>query len=355
MSLSLFALFVAVNVTLKNTYDFSFLRSFINLIGSIILCVCFVYKVCTLDKYNTIYEYFFIILLAQSFIVIAMMFIPSIKDFIQGFSQSAEAIERMSTYMGVRGLGLTGSIAFGFAITMAILLFSCLRGVDLVKNEGLIKVNSIVFLIIAFACLSAGRTSVIGIVLGLIYLLLINIKNIYSIIRVFSVITILIIVIWYSFTFLLDKQSSIYSVFEYYSKYVFQSVYNYVNTGSFSVSSVDSLIDKMYFLPDGDLVFGHGKYTTDTDRYYMETDAGYMRFLLYFGTFGSALIYTLFTLIFVYVFIKAGGGLNLFYYLLFLFFMSIILHYKGEVILYNVAYMKVLFMSLLFELTKSSR
>lgn len=127
-----------------------------------------------------------------------------------------------------------------------------------------------------------------------------------------------------------------------YSRYVFQFAYNYFNTGSASVSSLEGL-QNMYFYPDGDLIFGHGKYTNESGGYYLGTDAGYMRFLLYFGGVGSLLIYGVFIFPILYVYLIKPIKLNGLLFGITLILMTFILHYKGEVVLYNVAYMKVVF------------
>jgi len=56
--------------------------------------------------------------------------------------------------------------------------------------------------------------------------------------------------------------------------------------------SADKLVYDMYFWPgDATFFFGDGRYTNLNGSYYMNTDAGFMRIVLYFGTIGAALVY----------------------------------------------------------------
>lgn len=67
-------------------------------------------------------------------------------------------------------------------------------------------------------------------------------------------------------------------------------------------SSGDKLAYDMYFMPGVDtLLFGDGQYLNDDGSYYMHTDTGYMRGMLYFGVIGLLLLYG------IYVFLCLWG------------------------------------------------
>lgn len=339
-------------ILLKSTYDFSFLRSFINLGGSILFCVCFV--ACIVDSKSNLYKCFYELILFQSLFVVVMMFFPSVREVIQSIILPEDAIDRMATYMGVRGLGLAGSVAFGFAVTMALLLLLSSKWffVDGPKNRGLL--NILIIVLFCFASLSAGRTAIIGFVLLIVFFMFTNVNKPIIAIKYFSYILLLAIVLYVGFTLLVGKESAIYNILFYYSKYVFQSIYNYLETGSFSVSSVSHLVEKMYFVPPGEIFFGDGLYTDSSGTYYLGTDAGYMRFVLLFGFFGSFIMYSSFSLLFLFAFLKSDRKILTMLMMVLVFAMSLILHYKGEVIMYNVSYMKIIFIYLLYEIVVST-
>jgi len=57
-------------------------------------------------------------------------------------------------------------------------------------------------------------------------------------------------------------------------------------------SSGDKLVYGMYFMPDDStILLGDGRYENVDGSYYMHTDAGYMRIILYFGVIGAMWIY----------------------------------------------------------------
>lgn len=73
--------------------------------------------------------------------------------------------------------------------------------------------------------------------------------------------------------------------------WMFEALINYSDNGAISTMSSDILMD-MYFMPDvATLLFGDGIYTAATGGYYMGTDAGVMRLVLYGGVFFALLIY----------------------------------------------------------------
>ena len=66
-------------------------------------------------------------------------------------------------------------------------------------------------------------------------------------------------------------------------------------------SSGDKLAYDMYWLPGIDtLIFGDGRYTNVLGDYYMHTDAGYMRIVLYFGFIGALFVYALYVVLFLW-------------------------------------------------------
>ncbi|MEY0859955.1 hypothetical protein AB7239_19625 [Providencia alcalifaciens] len=251
-------------------------------------------------------------------------------------------MERLSTYGGVRGLGLSGSIAFGLAATMGLLGYIFFYwGVNSKKisRAGLI----FLFIICFIASLSAGRTSFLGFLLGFAFSYLPKIR----IISTFKSILILIIIISL-LTLFITSTTEFDSVINTYSNYAFQPIYNYLETGSFSVSSTE-ILQRMYFLPSDTLtiLFGDGRYTNADHSYYMNTDAGYMRFLLYFGLLGSIVPYIGFIYICMYL-SKINKNNKLFF--LGVLILSFIYHYKGEIILFNVSFMKIIFIIGFFDI-----
>ncbi|MBE0459503.1 hypothetical protein [Pseudoalteromonas prydzensis] len=136
-----------------------------------------------------------------------------------------------------------------------------------------------------------------------------------------------------------------------YMNYAFQNVYNYLSTGQVSTSSTIALQNMYFYPPKDNLFFGDGMYSGVDGGYYMDTDAGYMRFLLNFGLVGSLFIYISFImLLFVFNACTNFKGKRTLFFLVFVLFF--VYHYKGDVVLYSVSMMKILFMICFYEFFK---
>ena len=70
---------------------------------------------------------------------------------------------------------------------------------------------------------------------------------------------------------------------------------NFFKTGHFNNYSTDMLLKKMIFMPEyNTLIHGDGRYTVvnyGVKKYYMETDSGFMRQILFWGIIPTAVIY----------------------------------------------------------------
>lgn len=74
-------------------------------------------------------------------------------------------------------------------------------------------------------------------------------------------------------------------------QWAMEAITSILNTGEISSSSYDKL-QKMYFVPKiRTLLFGDGQYSGSGGGYYMNTDVGLMRNILYFGVCGTFILY----------------------------------------------------------------
>ncbi|MFD1093967.1 hypothetical protein [Providencia vermicola] len=335
----IFLLSTISSTTFHNIYDFTIQKTIINGVLSFISSVIFSALFYSYFKNKTIERSFYFVLLIQSFIIILMLVSPEIRNMIQSAIRSDEDIEKMAIYGGVRGLGLSDSVAFGLAATMGLLGYIFVFYLKSLKALSIYKI--IIFLMCFIAALSAGRTSFLGFVLGISILIFQSItpKTILIYLK-YSILSTLVCIITY---FILINLPSIGSTIQSYSAYAFQPIINYIEYGSFSVSSTERL-QSMYFLPDNatTIFFGDGKYTNSDGTYYMHTDSGYMRFMLYFGVLGSLIPYTAF-IFFLYYTVSRIKGKNKSFFVG-IIILSFIYHYKGEIVFFNVNYMKIIFL-----------
>ncbi|AGQ12465.1 hypothetical protein QDS99_002703 [Acinetobacter baumannii] len=329
------------------TYDFSIIQTKINFIAS--LLATYILARSFSSNNNITDKQFFNLLLVifsiQVILIVGMLinsdFSQAITSFTRNSDQGARVLE---SYAGARGLGIADSSAFGFAIVMGLLIFLTFFAY---KNNFISFKYFIVLLLLgSVASISAGRTAVLGIMFGLVYLLL-NFKNYRSLLTLISIFLFFILI--GSILISIDRNSIENETLGYFYSYSMEPILNYINEGSFASTSTDALQNMYFPLTEQQYLIGDGRYM-DGESYYMATDAGYMRFTLFYGGVFSLMFYSYFIYFTMkLIFIKKNNIILL----LFLLVISLALHYKGEVVLFSISYNKVLFLILFFIYMKS--
>ncbi len=338
--------------TFHGTYDYSiiktFINQFINLLIGLMLYSLYIYK----GKQTKLLKHLIVVFIIQAIIQFTSFTFPVVNDFFNNF-RSDKVIEKgQENYGGIRGLSLSSSSFFGLSSTYGLIfLIYLMNWKDVVFKSSVVKVFTFVLLI--FGGLSAGRTSLIGLSIGIVFSILIilfqkrfRVKKMFQIKRmnaILSVIAIMILIIIGSVGIRTNHNDQ---QIDKLIQFSFQFYYNYKETGNVSTPSTDALFGRMYFLPETKTVLiGEGRYTNEDGSYYMRTDAGYMRDILYYGIFG---IITLF--IYQILFFN-WKRLLVFQNILILTYLSI-LHLKGDVIGYLIMTQNVLFLYFLYNRTK---
>ncbi|WP_168397815.1 hypothetical protein [Acinetobacter indicus] len=335
----LFDLLVCLVIpVILDTFDFFIIKTKINFIISM-------FAVYILAKYfsensNFSIKDFFNLLLSvfalQTIIMVVMLVDSNVSQTITSFTRSTDQGMRiLESYAGARGLGVADSSVFGLAIVMGLFLFLTFF---CYKNK-FINFNYFILLLClgSVASISAGRTAVIGLICGFLYLF-INFKNI----RAFYTLITISFLLFSTLYFLLgvDRQLIENQTLGYFYSYSMEPILNYMNQGELSSTSTDAL-HAMYFpLTEQQFLIGDGRYM-DGQSYYMKTDAGYMRFALFYGVVFSSILY----FYFVYFLMRVSLlDKKYFWLLIFFIIMSFIFHYKGETVLFAVSYGKLLFL-----------
>lgn len=341
----------------RGTYDYGLVAPILHSIFSIPACCIIASYLSTFRNSNSyknnvlpLYKFLSYLLFIQCFIIIAMLISPELAEKINLLTKTPAQIERMSTYVGARGLGISGSVAYGLAVILTTLFYFVFFLKLIVQNYKLYNVDYILFFISCVAILSAGRTAIIGILLFTASYILINLHNrkIKDLVKIIILMPVFIIITSY---ILLNSDIPAVTALV---NYVFQPIEHYKNYGNFQVSSLEGL-SNMYFLPsDLTMLIGDARWLNGLGGYYEGVDAGYMRFLLYFGAPISLLIYLLwiFIIYFSYIRIKKVLDFAFVFFTSFLL-MSFILHYKGEVIFINVGFNKVVYVMIFYFLINS--
>lgn len=331
---------------LKSTYDFTFLSPLIGNTASLFATAAIVALFIPACRNKDISDLIVYTLLLQSLIIYLMMFIPELRDIVQSHTLNDWQRDVMASYGGIRGLGLSGSAAFGLSVTMGVqgLVLHYWFNVRAYKIPSFLKI--FIFLFAFVASISAGRTAVLGYAVGFIfYFVKYSSRRIIKSIFKYSLFLLLIIIVLFVY---INTDPFLSEIFMLYSNYAFQFYWNWLDGHGFEVSSLQSL-ERMYFLPPNEnWLFGDGYYTSNSGDYYMSTDAGYMRYLLLFGVVGSLFFYLgfLFISFVLYINIKKFRLASVLVFLLIL--MGFIFHYKGDVVLYNIGFMRLFYLIALF-------
>lgn len=233
----------------------------------------------------------------QSVIQLLCFLSPTILEITDIFREADTILRREKSYVGFRGLAISGSAFFGLAVSYAFLFVILAFYWDKWNKTGVKKLIYLGCMI--FGALSAGRTSIIGILFFLIYVLLNKLSNkIYksSLIRGILIIffTCLIILPVYKFSLkpYIDNQPA-WLRFSHYIDQLFveDSGYSEKKFTIKNVSSLNNLFNNMYFRPTvKQVLIGDARYNDD-GLYYMHTDVGYLRNLLFWGIGGTVLLY----------------------------------------------------------------
>lgn len=272
----------------------------------------------------------------QSIIEIVAFVIPPFADVVHLF-QKEEVAE---IGVGFRALALSGNpffdLAAGFGLCYLLFFYRLVK-----DHEGKISLTqTALFTILVIGTFFAGRTGFIGLLLAAFYYFVVMGQPIYlkvlRLLTIFFLIGVTGLVIYFILPFEIRAL-----VTDTLLPFAFEFLYSYFDEGTLSTVSTDMLSD-MYFAIDWHtFIFGDGKYVNPDGSYYQHTDAGYMRNILFYGIFGTLILFSYHFLFFNRPFRISLSELmehrtmrsfnDLLFWLLLLAY-TLILHYKGEVV-----------------------
>lgn len=262
------------------------------------------------------------VLIIQSFLVIIMILSPPIQEYLLSLMHLNG---RFGGFYRLRQVGITGFSSYinGYILGMGFFLVSWLI-VESKKVHYLLVFKALVLLISAML---ASRTSIILLCPAFFYLLF-NAKN--SNVKFFFLLLLSLIVLIVLYVLYNDLSKEVDYLLEWGTE-VFRSVLG--QGDSHKIHSVE-ILEKFYWLPEvKTFLFGDCKYIADNGIfYYMNTDAGYMRMLLYMGFLLSSLLYSFILVFYFDIILKIKQCFNkkTGFYFLFLFLSFFIVQYKGN-------------------------
>lgn len=278
---------ITVNIIISlihSSFDLSYAKNLISQIVQIVM-ICFVIGYIFYDfkgKSYTKYLGYLIVwaFIMQSIVEIVAFLVPAFAAIVH-LTYKAEVIALMyEGYEGVRGLALTGSPGWGLAVGfgLAFLFFVKLY----IVNKKATIFTIILGLILILGAFFAGRSAFLGAILGAIYYLFSEGKILNKLRNLIFGIIILVLCITAVY-FLLPAFSEL--LVEKVFPFVFEFYYKYESSGVAQTGSTNKLVE-MWSIPISPTAFfiGDGLFTDPiTGKYYMLTDVGYLRNLLFGG------------------------------------------------------------------------
>lgn len=323
-------LYSGVSVILHATDDYSYcealFKALLVIVGSIIFFV-FLVDAFNVSAVETIIDIFIL----QSFIIVLSFFNANFKEATDVFRTDG-SILTSERYSGYRGLALAGSAYYGLAIAYSF-IYVLVAHHWATWSIKLLPLKICLLGLLIFAGITAGRTAAVGLPFAAIILVAdsirrrgFRVKSRASILFGFLALS---LICFATLLFMIVKPnlSDIPPQLLNFRDYAFSFIENFNPSDIMSSTSSTEQLSKMYFpLSFDQLLVGDGMYTLSTGFYYMSTDAGYMRTVLFFGVPGLVLI-----LMCQLCILRPSNGSAFFSGVVFL--LLCILEYKGEAVL----------------------
>ena len=299
---SLFLLFSSIFfAVIHGTFDFKltysyFLFNIEHLLGSAtILYFINKKKIITIDS---LLKNILAICFIQSWIVLFMLFSEKFKFYIYSILDIGEMLYNMGLrYDGIRGLGMAANTTYELSFVLSIGLMIAVYLVDRAKNSKELLKLSFMYIVVLFATLVVARTGWIGFFLSILLFLFNNKRKLKQYKtknnRIKFILMILILCSCFAIFLSLMFNDIILVVQEKVIPFVFEFFINLYGNNSFQTDSTNILMSMYFPVSLKTFLVGDGRYISQTGtEYYMGTDGGYMRHLLFCGVFS----------IFLYVF-----------------------------------------------------
>lgn len=320
---------ILITLLLNGSSDFSYVKTFMHMFALIFVGFLLYLYFYRKGSDTQIVNYIIISFVVQSIIEWCAFISPGFKSIIN-ITKSTSTIARGISYGGVRANALSGSDFFGLSAAYAVVFI-----IFLSKYNTLFRKNRVLsiflYIVIISGTFFAGRTGYVGLGIAFIYVFirgLVRHKKGKIRFAEFVMGILSFFVGSYALLFFIDrftKDEKFYNLFHF----TFQSLFNMVDNGSLMTSSTESLQNMYFKIPFLTFFVGDGRYTSPSGGYYMNTDVGYMRVILFMGIIGFLLLLYLQLLI-----LKLSNSKEMLLKILLLVCL-LILNLKGEVIVWN--------------------
>lgn len=318
--------------TFHGTYDYLIVKTFVNQgisIFSLLIVLTYTFSVTT--NLEEIHKLIFYTFALQSISILCAMASPAYHDFVISVSGFSEKMLRFRG--GIRTYSLAGSKYFALGATYGLIYILFLD--SLFRYKWFNLKFFFIFILLVIGTFFTARTGFVGLALGLIMALFVYTRKMISPIFI-TKIGLLFFCLFTGVYMLLSEEIQVL-INNRIIPYAFDLFLQ--ENGKIESSSTNVLIN-MWDIPMDSirLLFGDGWYTGKHGSYYLRTDVGYLRNIL-FGGFGYFLLLFLYQTYLLKFLFRIKG-----YKILFLTVLSytLILHMKGETVGFLIIFQIVL-------------
>ena len=287
--LILLILLSIVYPTIYSTNEYSYIRVTTFVFRKIFVYIFLISILVKHYKKTVSIEYFmYYFSMVQALYVVgtmALVFVPGLKSlWFSLFDEVIESDELMQSFGYTFRIGWQGFSGFEFTIFCSV---SCLFLLYLYYERNVeINITRYQFFVPFFLCLLGnmfyGRSGlVVTIFSSAIGLIAWNKADFIKIVR--------IVIIMFAFTFGIYLLRNV-GIFKEWYYWMSNPIINLFTTGSFNNISISTTHDMIFNPGFKTILWGDGYYTKD-GHYYMLTDSGFMRSILFWGIFGTVICY----------------------------------------------------------------
>lgn len=294
---SLFCIVSFIAVDVNYTTDYSYAMYFI----SVFTWLFASYAICWLVRMvhgkanaSLLVNYLAIVCVAQCFLALAIDKYPDFKILVDSYINQGQAF--FTEVNRLYGIGAALDPA-GVRLSIVLIMIPAVIFSNESRGE---KDGNIFFLLLAFFIISVvgniiSRTTILGVIIGLCFLILGVLKGSNQTLVVLKYFVLLLFV-FSTISIFLYKTDEVY---EDYFRFAFEGFFNFFENGEWRTGSTDKLNRTMWIWPETTKawIIGTGLF----DNWVYGTDIGYCRFILYNGIIGFS-VFVFFFLYLAYAF-----------------------------------------------------
>ncbi len=270
----------------------------------------------------------------QGFLMLIMLISPTFRDTIFGLTNNNGLDQFITT--GHRGLAISWHKYYDFSSFQSI--GAIIIALKFRYAHKLTKFDILKYLFIIFSVITSGRTGLIGLALSLAIFLWSFLAVRKKILRYVVILIFLPYIAFESLNIIAPKAYR--QLNDKLLPWAFEAYYNYLESGEITTQSSDYLLENFYFdVYERTLLFGDGRYR-DGSEYYMDTDAGYMRHVLFFGLLGSSILILSYLRMMYIGYIRGKSKYSILILICIAF--NLLVHYKGDVLLNSLINMRLM-------------